>query len=408
MKKIILVFKNELLNTIRRKSFLLTLILIPLGGFILTFIIGGSQKTSSPNVLTEIFSSPSRSSVYGIYDGSHMITDLPAEDRDTFRLFNSEDSALQALQNGEIDAYYSIDSDYVSTGKIILRKTELDLMGNDPSNEIKTMLDKALLKNDPATLKRVITPLVVTTDIQSAEPQKDPESMLTFYIPYVVTMLFYIVILTSASLMLSSITNEKSNRVMEILMTSITPLQMLTGKIVALGLVGLIQTIVWSGAGLLLLRISGRTLNLDSSVQLPASILIFGILFFLSGYFLYASLMAGAGALVPNMKEASQATTILVIPLVIPLILISAIVNDPNGTLATIFSLFPLTAPVTMMTRLAAGPVPGWQIGLSLLLIVLTAYLVIRSVANFFRAQTLLSGKEFKRKYFFQALFGRL
>ncbi len=408
MNKTFLVFKNELLNTVRRKSFLITLVLIPVVGFIVTQVIGKSQDTSSPNVLTSIFVAPEQDFLYGIYDGSNLITDLSVEDRNTFRLFDSEDSALKALQNGDIGAYYSIVPDYVSTGKIVLRKTELDLMGDDPSWKIEAMLGQALLKDNPATMERVQDPLVVTTDIQSEEPQKDPESMLTFYIPYVVTMLFYFVILTSASLMLTSITNEKSNRVMEILMTSITPLQMLTGKIIALGVVGLIQTIVWSGLGLLLLRFSGRSLNLDSSVQLPASILVFGILFFISGYFLYASLMAGAGALVPNLKEASQATTILIIPLVIPLILINAIVGDPNGTLATIFSLFPLTSPVTMMTRLAAGSVPWWQIGLSLLLILLTAYLVIRSVANFFRAQNLLSGQEFKVKYFFQALFGRI
>ncbi len=408
MNKTFLVFKNELLNSVRRKSFLITLVLIPVVGFIVTQVIGNSQDATSPSVLTNIFTSPEQNFIYGIFDGSNLITDLSLEDRNTFQLFESEDSALKALQNGDIGAYYSIDPDYIATGKIVLRKTELDLMGDDPSWRIEAMLSEALLKENPSKLERVQNPLVVTTDIQSDAPQKDPESMLTFYIPYVVTMLFYFVILTSASLMLTSITNEKSNRVMEILMTSITPLQMLTGKIIALGVIGLIQTIVWSGIGLLLLRFSGRTLNLDSSVQLPASILIFGILFFISGYFLYASLMAGAGALVPNLKEASQATTILIIPLIIPLVLISAIVSDPSGTLATIFSLFPLTAPVTMMTRLAAGSVPWWQIGLSLVLILLTAYFVIRSVANFFRAQNLLSGQEFKVKYFFQALFGRI
>ncbi len=231
--------------------------------------------------------------------------------------------------------------------------------------------------------------------------------MLTFYIPYIVTMLFYFVILTSASLMLTSITNEKANRVMEILMTSITPMQLLAGKILALGLVGLIQTVVWTGTGFLLLRLSGKNLSLGQAVQVPPSILMYGVLFFVSGYFLYASLMAGAGALVPNIKEASQATTILIIPLIIPLILISAIVQSPNGTLAVLFSLFPLTSHVTMMTRLAAGSVPWWQIVLALVLILLTAYAIIRSVSRFFRAQNLLSGQEFKAKYFFKALFGK-
>ena len=99
----------------------------------------------------------------------------------------------------------------------------------------------------------------------------------------------------TASLMLNSITGEKQNRVLEILMTSVTPTQMLTGKIVALGLTGLLQTVVWSSAGLLLLRISGQSLGLPASFQLPVSILVWGAVFFLLGYGLYGSLMAGRG-----------------------------------------------------------------------------------------------------------------
>jgi ABC-2 type transport system permease protein len=219
-------------------------------------------------------------------------------------------------------------------------------------------------------------------------------------------MIFYIVILGSSSLMLNSVTNEKTNRIMEILMTSIKPMQILTGKILALGVIGLLQTIVWSGSGFLLLRFSGRTMNVSQAFQLPLSILVWGILFFLCGYALYASIMAGVGAMVPNLREASQATTLVIIPLVIPMALISVIVESPNGALATIFSLFPLTAPVTMMTRLAAGNVPFWQPIFSILLLIGSSYFVIRSVSGLFHAQNLLSGQEFKVKYFIKALFG--
>lgn len=208
--------------------------------------------------------------------------------------------------------------------------------------------------------------------------------------------------------MLNSITNEKSNSVIEILLTSIKPMQLLSGKIIALGLVGLLQTFVWSGTGLLVLRMSGRSLALPEEFQLPTSILVWGMVFFVLGYILYASLMAGIGALVSNIKEASQATTILVIPMVIPLVLLSPIIENPNGSLAIILSLFPFTSPVTMMTRLAAGNVPILQILIAIGLLIFSAYWIIRSVSGFFRAQYLLSGKEFKVKYLFNALLGKL
>jgi ABC-2 type transport system permease protein len=231
--------------------------------------------------------------------------------------------------------------------------------------------------------------------------------MLTFFLPYAVTMLFYIIILSAASLLLSSVAKEKENRMMEILLVSVTPRQLLTGKIVALGLLGLTQTIVWVGTGRILLARSGTTFNLPIAFQLPPSFLIWGVVFFLLGYAVYASLMAGLGALVPNLREATQATIVVIFPLIIPIFLLSILINDPNGMLATILSLFPLTAPVAMMTRLSAGNVPLWQTSLSAILLAVTAVLVVRSVARMFRAQTILSGQPFSRKLFFSTLLGR-
>jgi ABC-2 type transport system permease protein len=232
--------------------------------------------------------------------------------------------------------------------------------------------------------------------------------MLTFFLPYIVTMIFYIIILSSSSLMLSSMNTEKESKVLEILMTSIEPRQMLTGKIIALGIAGLLQTVVWSGTGYLLLLISGQSFNLPIAFQLPFSVVLWGLVFFTLGYGLYASLMGGVGALVSNLREASQVTTVIIIPVIIPLVFISALIEDPNGLLAVIMSIFPFTAPITMMTRLSATTVPFWQISLAVVLLVGTVWLVLRAVSGLFRAQTMLSGQTFNIKLFFRALFGKV
>jgi len=111
------------------------------------------------------------------------------------------------------------------------------------------------------------------------------------------------------------------------------------------------------------------------------------------------------GALVPNLREATQATIIVIFPLIIPIFLLSVLIQEPNSQLAILLSLFPLTAPVAMMTRLAAGGVPLWQTLLSSILLAITAVLIVRSVARMFRAQTILSGQPFSRKLFFNTLF---
>jgi ABC-2 type transport system permease protein len=206
---------------------------------------------------------------------------------------------------------------------------------------------------------------------------------------------------------LNSITSEKQNRVMEILMTSITPRQMLTGKIIALGLAGLLQTVVWLGSGLLMLRYSGSAFALSSAFLLPASTLLWGVVFFVLGYALYASLMAGIGALVPNMREASQLTTIVIMPMIVPLIFISTLTTTPNSPLSVFLSLFPLTSPVSMMTRLSGATVPLWQIGIAALLLAVSVVLLVRASAGLFRAQNLLSGSSVSTKNFIKALVGK-
>ncbi|MDP3720822.1 MAG: ABC transporter permease [Anaerolineaceae bacterium] len=213
--------------------------------------------------------------------------------------------------------------------------------------------------------------------------------------------------LTSSSLLLNNISTEKQNRMMEILMTSVTPRQMLTGKIIALGFVGLLQTIVWSGSGYLMLLFSGQQFALGDAFKLPPSILIWGIIYFILGYAVYASLMAGVGALVPNLREAGQTTTVVILPLIIPLVFISSLIQAPNSPLSVVLSLFPLTAPVSMMTRLAATTVPFWQTALAAVLIGLTALFLVQSAAKMFRAQNLLSGQSINTKTFFSALFGK-
>ena len=402
MNKTFIVFKQEIVSTVMRKSFFITLFLIPLVGFLVTIIIGQAQNNPSSNLINTIFTPSSEVELFGVVDQSKLIENIPDEYQSTFTLYPNQDESKDALKQQIIVGYYIIDKDYVENGKITLVKQDYDPLGEDQNWKLENILNEMLLANYPNELNRLQNLMNFETEILSTDADRDPDNGLTFFIPYIVTMMFYIIILGSSSMMLNSITNEKTNRVMEILMTSINPTQMLTGKIVALGLVGLMQTIIWSVSGFLLLRLSGRTMDLASSFQLPISILFWGILFFIGGYTLYASLMAGLGAMVPNLKEASQATTILVIPMIIPLTFMSAIINKPNGTISLILSFFPLTAPVTMMTRLASGNVPLWQILLSLFLIFVFSYLVIRSVSNLFRAQTLLSGQEFKIKIFFQ------
>ncbi|MDP3449744.1 MAG: ABC transporter permease [Anaerolineaceae bacterium] len=413
MSKTWLVLKNEFLSAVMRRSFLLTLVLLPLMSFIILLVVSGIQKSSgdaNTDALTDFFSPKVESSNLpeGFIDLSGIVKEVPPASQEKLLRYDNEEAAKKAVEAGTISAYYVIEKDYLAEGTVLYMRPDFNPLGGmENTGAIETLMANALTDGDIELAYRVQDPLNVKEVSLAATPQRSSSNMLTFFLPYIVTFLFYIVILTSSSLLLNNISTEKQNRMMEILMTSVTPRQMLTGKIIALGFVGLLQTIVWSGSGYLMLLFSGQQFALGDAFKLPPSILIWGIIYFILGYAVYASLMAGVGALVPNIREASQTTTIVILPLIIPLVFISSLIQAPNSPLSVVLSLFPLTAPVSMMTRLAATTVPFWQTALAAVLIGLTALFLVQSAAKMFRAQNLLSGQSINTKTFFSALFGK-
>jgi ABC-2 type transport system permease protein len=410
MKKVWLVLKHEILTLLSSKSFWFGIVGIPLISALIFGVVGAiSQNSDATETVSKLFASPQATSGEGYVDLSGLLTSLPAGiPANKLAAYPDEAAARQALTAGEISAFYIIPADYIATGKVIYIRPEFNpLSESGQASLLRRALRVNLLGGDVALADRIGRPLNLRTTSLSPEPQREENNPMTFFLPYMVTILFYIIILSASSLLLSSVTKEKENRVIEVLMSSVTPTQLLTGKISGLGIVGLAQMVFWVGTGFILLRLSGRTFAVPEVFQLPTSFLVWAVIFFLLGYAVYAALMAGLGALVPNLREASQATIVVILPLIVPMILISVLIEDSNGWLAILLSLFPLTSPVAMMTRLAAGSVPIWQPLLAAGLLAVTAVFIVRAVAGMFRAQALLSGQDFKIKLFFAALLGR-
>jgi ABC-2 type transport system permease protein len=408
MKTILTVIKHEFLTVVTSRSFLLVLFLLPLSGLVVMFITSSANSDNGQNAFGEIFATEEKQLADGYVDLSGIVSALPEDLQDLLLPYADERAAETALQNGEIGGYYLIPTDYLGSGELQYVQAEYDpFSGLESTGVMEKAIDFNLLGGDQTLAARIDQPMKLEMELLGGQAERDPADSLTFFLPYIVTFLFYFIIFGSASMMLNNLTNEKQNRMIEILMTSLSPTQMIAGKIIALGLVGLVQTLVWGAAGLLILRLGGQTMNIGEAFQLDASILVWGLLFFIAGYAVYASFMAGVGALVPSLKEASQATFVIMIPLLIPMMLVQPMISKPNGMLSLILSMFPLTSPVSMMTRLAAAEVPFWQIGLSLLLVVLTAWLVVRGVAGLFRAQYLLTGQKFTLVKMIKAMFDK-
>jgi ABC-2 type transport system permease protein len=218
-------------------------------------------------------------------------------------------------------------------------------------------------------------------------------------------MFFYMIILISSGLMLSAVTKDKENKTIEILLTSARPLDLFIGKILAFGLLSLMQMVVWFGTLFLLVDVGKTSLPFLQNISIPTSVLWASVPFYIGGFLLYGSLMAGMGAVAPNLREGNQSTFVLNLPLIFTILSINQLIETPFSSFTTFMTLFPFTSPVVMLTRLSVGPVPAWQLIASIALLVGTVIIVIRGVANLFSSQYLLSGQKINIGLFLRTVF---
>ena len=411
MKKIYFVLVTEIINRILRPAFWIFTLGLPVIAFVLMWTFTNASGDSQASILNLL--APSQTvETWGLVDKSGVIEEIPPDLTEAgvfLEFYPDEASAETALLNGEISEYYLFPADLIDSAEYYLITSDFNPLDGASNNwAIDWTLTYNMVGRDPQLAAQVQYPMIENRISRAPDvPVNDADNPLAFALPYAITIFFYMMIFSSASMMLNSISKEKQNRVIEVLLLAVTPHQLLVGKILALGLIGMAQTGIYIGIAQTLLKLSGRSFDFAAAFNIPSNLIVWGVVFFLLGYSIYASLMAGAGALAPNAREASQLTFILIIPLIIPLFFISVLITEPNGLLAVIVSLFPFSAPVAMMTRIAAGGIPMWQPYLAVVIMAATAYLIITLVARLFKAQTLLSGQEVKPAAYFKLLIGR-
>lgn len=416
MHKTLLILRYEIYSLVSRPSFWIGVFAAPLVGLLLlagATYLKNSQGGAEIDPLAqvgELLVPEEDPRPQGYVDPAGLVRQFPVDfPRTDWISYPDEGAARRALDEGAISTYYVIDRDYITSGSLAAYSADFNLSAaEERSAWLVELIDFNLLGGDETLARAVSAPFIEIKKESLAPPgtARARDNLLSFVLPYAMMTLFFISIMGSSSLMLNGLAKEKETRVMEVLVNSASPRELLLGKISGLGLVGLFQVAIWGVSAFALLRISGQVFSLPAGVELPASVLGWGAAFFVLGYLLYAALMAGLGALAPGLREASQATFLITLPLMAPFFLITALINAPNGGLAVFFSLFPFSAPMGMMLRLSATDVPLWQVLLSLALLALTALVVIRATAGLFRAQTLLSGQKLTVRNVVKALRG--
>lgn len=401
MRNIWIILKHEVTTILSQPSFWLTTILIPA----LILLINVGTQVLTQNVVKDAQKSASgqpgsgqKNQVYSYVDEANLLKTIPsnAYPEISFLKYSDVNAAQADLQAGKMEWYFVIPKDYLNTGELTIVQRNYNPLENTPEKAFQYLITYNLMGTSP--LADVVMdpnphPIEINTAPTTADTVKSP---LSTVVPYATMIIFFFLLTMSSGLMLRSVAKEKSNRVAEVLLLSVQPRELMAGKILGLSVVALFQMLIWICGGMVLLSGSQRIFDTASGFSLPPGFLIWAVLFFLLGFLLYASLMGAIGALAPDFREAGQFTFIVILPLMIPMLLNTAFTQAPNGTLAVVLSLIPFTAPTAMMTRLAAGPIPFWQLALSLGGLSITTYWTVLLAARFFRPDTLLSNSSLK------------
>lgn len=395
MRNIFIVIKHEIVTTLGKRSFWVMTFLFPV--LILALSVG--MQTVGTNAIEQ--AEEAASSVeqtanglpVGYVDEPGVIDTLPDWVPDDYlQPYPDETAAKAALRAGEIHQYYLIPSDFYLMGDFILIDLNFQPLRSSGNAEIfSNILGDSLVMKDH--LGPILLDPTARTNAKALAPVSGPDEddPFTFIVPMATLFIFFFVITTSASFMLNSVTKEKENRTAETLLVSLEPRQLMAGKVIGLGVIALFQMVIWLSGSLAALNKSGQFFSTASDFTLPEGFIFWALMFFIFGYFLYASILGSIGVLAPNAREGGQFTFVAILPLLVPLWFNYTFTESPDGPVAVFLSLFPLTAPSSMMTRLTTGNVPLWQLLVSLTGLALTAYLFVHLASRLFRADTLLS-----------------
>lgn len=402
-----LIIRREYLERVSKKSFIITTLLMPV--FLVAMMVIPS--------LVMIFAG-TESKTIAVVDQSNVIAQsLKSDDDLKFEIIPDANMSIDSVRNNDaFDGLLIIDDDIVDypdhihlyTKGAPSMQTEMFI-----SNQVADAVsDTRLKKYDIDNLKTIIADIDVDVDIQTyridKEETESTSSMVSYMLGLGVAFILYMFLLIYGQMVMTSIIEEKNNRVLEIVVSSVKPQILMLGKIMGIAAVAITQILIW---GVIVASVSMWVLpliNAGISASDPelASIMdvignpayiasLFGYitLFMVFGFTFYAAIFAAIGSAVDNINDASQLTTIATMPVIFGLIFSMVALNDPNSTLAVWLSMIPFTSPMVMMSRIAFG-IPSWQIWVSLVILIVSVFGIVWLAAKIYRVGIFMYGKK--------------
>lgn len=400
MKKTFIIAKWEFIEKVRRRSFIISMIITPLLLVSMAYLIGvvneTTQEATKPVGILD---------TTGIYFNAlaQKLESISLEDGQpayiVIRLAVKSDSFDKALKNADKMVIDNRLSGYILINKFHNDSCYAEYRSNVVSNireikRIESLVNDVITEDNleraglsTTTALKVVSHLELKTiRLQKEGIQGETDFLKIFFTGYVLIMIMIMMIYFAGGMFVRGVAEEKTNRIMEILLSSTDTDTILIGKIIGLGFLGLFQLSIWSAIGGLFFSTNLISINLLNNIGLQ-------LLYFLLSYILFTSIFIGIGSVVNTEQEAQYITSNITLILIFPIILASQVIQYPDSVIAYILSFFPLTTSSAMILRLNVYTPALWQILLTILIMIVSIFIMIKFSAKIFRIGILSYGK---------------
>ena len=407
LQRIAAVARFEFLAVVKRWSYLIATFGLPL------FLAGVSGTVLGVQTYF-LAQRAAEASAFGLVDEAGVVDRSVFEERDgksvwtvdesDVVLYADADSATRALETGELRALYLVPETYLEEGEIRAVQSEktplLSMRGSTVEPVLRSLLRKSLLDGqlDADVEKRVISPAhfvrarlgpegVEVTDVDEAL-----DLLMRTTIPLFLGVLLLTALLSASGYLVQTVSTDKESKIVEVLLSSVTPEEILAGKLFGLGAAGLIQFAAWSSMVMFVALTASAAFA--SVVSVPWYALAMSPLLFILGYLFLGSLMLATAALGANAAESQKLTMGWAMLAILPLMVLVILLEDPHGILGQIMTWIPFTSPLTVIIRLSVDStgIAWWEVAGSVAVLVVSTWLSIRIGARLFRVGFLLTG----------------
>ncbi len=413
MKKIQLIIAREFGERARKKSFIITTLLMPI------LMIG---LMIAPSLMMLMDTAEQKQVV--VIDRSGVVGDkLQSGSEVLFSVQNDLSKAEACSIYGEDSGIFGIlyigsEVEHRDSVQLITNSSSSMMLEESIASQISAIVEAEKLKaynieNLDQILASVATNIELSTfennGTGEVETMESTSSGINYILGMLLGMLLYMIIIIYGQMVLTSVVEEKSSRVIDVMVTSCTPFQIMMGKILGIALVAVTQIAIWAvlviGASKFLIpalfspevaatndMMMQALMGTLGNTSYIAGLFGYLLLFILGGFLLYASLYAAAGSAVDSVQDGQQFNTIIMMPIILALIVMMSVFNDPNSSVAFWFSIIPFTSPIVMIARIPFG-IPTWEVVVSLVLLYATFLFVAWFAAKIYRIGIFMHGK---------------